>query len=57
MQDRGTVHQAMEDNEVHQRSGMEARQGAISGRVITVLVVSTVGLGVIYAFIWLWNFI
>jgi len=34
---------------------VEARQGVVSGRVLTVLVVSVLVLGAIYAIIWLAN--
>lgn len=54
--DKGPVHQAWEDDQVHERNATQARQGVISGRVITILIVSTVALGAIYAFIWWWNF-
>lgn len=54
--DRGTVHQALNGDELHERNALEARQGVISGRVVTVLIVSTVALGAIYAAMWWWNF-
>ncbi len=49
----GPVHQAREDNVKRQLDTTSARQGDVSGRVITVLITSTVLLGVIFAVIWL----
>jgi hypothetical protein len=46
------VHQAHEDNVARQLETMDARQGAVSGRVITVLVVSMLLVGVIFALMW-----
>jgi hypothetical protein len=50
---RGPVHQANEDNVKHVIDTTEARQGVVSGRVVTVLLISTILLGVIFAIIWL----
>lgn len=50
---RGPVHQADEDNVKHVVDTTEARQGVVSGRVLTVLLISTVLLAVIFAIIWL----
>jgi hypothetical protein len=50
---RGPVHQANEDNVKHIVDTTEARQGVVSGRVLTVLLISTILLGVIFAIIWL----
>ena len=50
---RGPVHQANEDNVKHVVDTTEARQGAVSGRVLTVLLVSTILLAVTFAIIWL----
>jgi hypothetical protein len=50
---RGPVHQANEDNVKHVVDTTEARQGVVSGRVLTVLLISTILLGVIFAIIWL----
>jgi hypothetical protein len=47
------VHQAEEDNVKRIVPTPRARQGAVSGRVVTVLVVSVVVLAIIYAIIWL----
>jgi hypothetical protein len=47
------VHQAEDDNVPRQISTPDARQGAVSGRVITVLIVSTLVLGAIFAIMWL----
>jgi hypothetical protein len=49
----GPVHQADEDNVRHVLDTTEARQGVVSGRVLTILLVSTVLLAVIFALIWL----
>ena len=49
----GAVHQRMEDNESRDLTTTDARQGVASGRVLTVLLVSTVLLAVIFAVIWL----
>jgi len=50
---RGPVHQADEDNVKHVVNTTEARQGAVSGRVVSVLFISTILLAVIFAIIWL----
>lgn len=50
---RGPVHQADEDNVKHVVDTTEARQGVVSGRVVTVLLISTILLAVIFAIIWL----
>jgi hypothetical protein len=47
------VHQASEDNVKRVVTTPDARQGAVSGRVLTVLIVSVVALAVIFAIIWL----
>ena len=53
MTQRPRAHQEAEDN-VHREIDTEyARGGVVSGRVVSVLVISTVLLGVIYAIIWL----
>lgn len=49
----GPVRQADEDNVKHVVDTTEARQGVVSGRVITVLLISTILLAVIFAIIWL----
>jgi len=49
----GPVHQADEDNVKHVLDTTEARQGVVSGRVLLVLLVSTILLAVIFAIIWL----
>ncbi|HWA29931.1 MAG TPA: hypothetical protein VG867_02480 [Rhizomicrobium sp.] len=49
----GPVHQADEDNTKHVLNTTEARQGVVSGRVLLVLLVSTILLAVIFAIIWL----
>jgi hypothetical protein len=51
--DTGPVHQAREDNASHEMTTGDARQGAVSGRVVTVLIVSLVVVGVIFAIMWL----
>jgi hypothetical protein len=45
--------QADEDNVHRELSTSDARQGAVSGRVITVLVVSMLLVGAIFAAMWL----
>lgn len=47
------VHQADEDNVKRVLPTPEARQGIVSGRVLTVLIASIFVLGIIYAIIWL----
>jgi hypothetical protein len=47
------VHRADEDNVKRIVTTPDARQGAVSGRVLTVLIVSVVALAVIFAIIWL----
>lgn len=47
------VHQAHEDNIKRVVTTREARQGAVSGRVLTVLLVSVAALAIIFAIIWL----
>jgi hypothetical protein len=46
------VHQAHEDNMPRQLDSTEARQGAVSGRVITVLVASMALVAMIFALMW-----
>ena len=48
-----SAHQADEDNVARQLSTPDARQGAVSGRVITVLIVSMFVVAAIFAVIWL----
>ncbi|MBS0276968.1 MAG: hypothetical protein JSR81_05060 [Proteobacteria bacterium] len=50
---RGPVRQADEDNVKHVVTTTEARQGVVSGRVVSVLFISTILLAVIFAIIWL----
>jgi|HubBroStandDraft_5_1064220.scaffolds.fasta_scaffold749883_2 hypothetical protein len=47
------IHRADEDNVKRVITTPDARQGAVSGRVLTVLIVSVVALAVIFAIIWL----
>jgi hypothetical protein len=49
----GTVHQANEDNRSRQLDTVDARGGVVSGRVVTILVVSILLVGVIFAMLWL----
>ena len=49
----GTPVRAWEDNTRRELDTIDARQGVVSGRVITVLMVSTVLVAVIFAIIWL----
>jgi hypothetical protein len=49
----GPVRQANEDNVKHVVDTTEARQGVVSGRVLSVLLASTILLAVIFAIIWL----
>jgi hypothetical protein len=49
----GPVHQANEDNAKHVIDTTESRQGVVSGRVLSVLLISTILLAVIFAIIWL----
>ena len=46
------VHQVQEDNVPRQLDTTDARQGAVSGRVITVLIASMALVGVIFALMW-----
>ena len=52
-QTHGPVRQANEDNVKHIVDTTEARQGVVSGRVLSVLLISTILLAVIFAIIWL----
>jgi hypothetical protein len=47
------VRQPLEDNTQHVLPTRAARQGAVSGRVLTVLLVSVVAVAAIFAIIWL----
>jgi hypothetical protein len=47
------AHQAQEDNVPRELQTAEARQGAVSGRVVTVLIVSLLVVGAIFAVMWL----
>lgn len=47
--------QAQEDDVARQLPATDARQGAVSGRVITVLIVSVLLVGAIFAVMWLSN--
>jgi hypothetical protein len=47
------VRQAQDDNVKRIVPTSQARQGAVSGRVLTVLFVSVLALAVIFAIIWL----
>lgn len=47
------VRQADEDDVQHVVTTREARQGAVSGRVLTVLLISVAALAIIFAIIWL----
>jgi hypothetical protein len=47
------LHRADEDNVKRVVTTPQARQGAVSGRVLTVLLVSVLALAVIFAIIWL----
>ena len=49
----GTVHQPLEDNRSRQLDTVDARGGVVSGRIVTILVVSTLLIGVIFAMLWL----
>lgn len=49
----GTVHQADEDNRSRQLDTVDARGGVVSGRIVTILVVSVLLIGVIFAMLWL----
>jgi hypothetical protein len=49
----GPAHQADEDNVKHVLTTTDARQGVVSGRVLLVLLVSTILLAVVFAIIWL----
>jgi hypothetical protein len=52
-QTHGPVRQASEDNTKHVVDTTDARQGVASGRVLSVLLISTILLAVIFAIIWL----
>lgn len=47
------LHRADYDDRQHVLTTREARQGAVSGRVLTVLLVSVLAVGIIFAIIWL----
>ena len=49
----GPVQQADEDNVKHVIDTTDSRQGVTSGRVLSVLLISTILLAVIFAIIWL----
>jgi hypothetical protein len=49
----GTVRQPLEDNRSRQLDAVDARGGVVSGRVLTILVVSTLLVAVIFAMLWL----
>lgn len=49
----GTVHQPLEDNQRRRLDPVDARGGVVSGRVVTILVVSTLLIAVIFAMLWL----
>jgi hypothetical protein len=49
----GPVRQAEEDNVKRVVTTPDARQGAVSGRVLTVLLVSVAVLAIAFAIIWL----
>ncbi|HEY1630240.1 MAG TPA: hypothetical protein VGF56_02945 [Rhizomicrobium sp.] len=53
VQNRLSADQAEEDNVARELPTPEARQGAVSGRVITVLIVSTLIVVAIFAVMWL----
>lgn len=53
MHDNPPVHRADEDNVPRVVPSPRARQGVISGRVLTVMLVSVIALAIIYAIIWL----
>ena len=50
---RGPVRQANEDNVKHVIDTTDSRQGVVSGRVLSVLLISTILLAVIFAIMWL----
>jgi hypothetical protein len=49
----GSVHQSLEDNKPRHLDTVDARGGVVSGRIVTILVVSTLLLAVIFAMLWL----
>ena len=49
----GPVRQRFEDNQPRQVDTLRARGGVVSGRVVTILVVSVLLVGVIFAMLWL----
>jgi hypothetical protein len=49
----GTIHQQAEDNRSRQLNAVDARGGVVSGRVVTVLVVSMLLVAVIFSMLWL----
>ena len=49
----GKVYQPQEDNRARQLDTVDARGGVVSGRIVTILVVSTLLIGVIFAMLWL----
>ncbi len=48
-----SANQAQEDDVARRLPTPDARQGAVSGRVITVLIISMVAVALIFAVIWL----
>ena len=51
----GPAPQAQEDNMPRQLEKTDARQGVVSGRVVTVLIVSLLAVVAIFAVMWLMN--
>jgi hypothetical protein len=49
----GKVQQPLEDNPQRELSAIDARGGVLSGRVVTVLVISVLLVGVVFAMLWL----
>jgi hypothetical protein len=49
----GTVHQQLEDDQPRKLDTVDARGAVVSGRVVTILVISTLLLAVIFAMLWL----
>jgi hypothetical protein len=51
----GPAPQAQEDNMPRHLEKTDARQGVVSGRVVTVLIVSLLAVAAIFAVMWLMN--
>ena len=49
----GRVHHAMDDSKQRELDATDARQGVVSGRVVTIMIVSMALVAIIFAMLWL----